>query len=72
MPGFWRGYLKKVVFLLLPSEYRTRAPGVSAPIFSLVILVFIDSCLPNFSQHYFNVHLSFTVKDECFLFFVDL
>ena len=60
--------LKKVVFSLLPSEYRTRAPSVSAPIFSLVILVFINSCLPNFSQHYFNVYLSFFVKDDCFLF----
>ena len=37
--------LKKVVFSLLPSEYRTRAPSVSAPIFSLVILAFIDLCL---------------------------
>lgn len=44
MPGFWRGYLKKVVFSLLPSEYRTRAPSVRTPIFSLVILVFIDLC----------------------------
>ena len=34
--------LKKVVFSLLPSDYRIRAPSVSAPIFSLVILVFID------------------------------
>ena len=60
------GYLKKVVFSLLPSEYRPRAPSVRAPIFSLVILVFIELCLPNFSQHYFNVYLSFIVKDECF------
>ena len=44
MPGFWRGYLKKVVFSLLPSEYRTRAPSVRTPSFSLVILVFIDLC----------------------------
>ena len=65
-PGFWRGYLKKVVFSLLPSEYRPRAPSVRAPIFSLAILVFIELCLPNFSQHYFNVYLSFIVKDECF------
>ena len=45
MPGFWRGYSKKVVFSLLPSEYRTRAPSVSAPNFSLVILVVTDLCL---------------------------
>ena len=32
MPVFWRGYLKKVVFSLLPSEYRTRAPSVRTPI----------------------------------------
>ena len=61
--------LKKVVFSLLPSEYRTRALSVSAPIFSLVILVFIDSCLPNFSQHYFNVYLSFSLKMIAFCFY---
>ena len=36
------GTKKKVVFSLLPSDYRIRAPSGSAPIFSLVILVFID------------------------------
>ena len=45
MPRFWRGYLKTVVFSLLASEYRSRAPSVSAPILGLVILVFIDLCL---------------------------